>query len=213
MEHDKVRLLTREFKGLWIPAAIIERTDLTAVEKLLWADIDSFTGQNSTWFKSRETTAQEFGCGERTISRGLNKLQQLGLIRMCNNDGRRRDYVSTLTGQYDHSASPNPTRQTRQNDHIENKGEEQVRKQFSMPYREEVVEYFESKGSTAHEAEKYLDYYTANGWKQGRGKPIQDWQAAARNWMRNTKEWKSEKRGFDAEGFTPDGIGSFIANG
>jgi len=213
MSDQEVRLLIREFKGLWIPASIIERTELTAVEKMLWADIDSFTGKEATWFKSRDTVAREFGVSDRTISRGLNKLVDLGLVRMTSNDGRTRHYVSSLPGQSVQSDAPKPTGQTRQDVPIENNRENKKRKQFSMPHREEVVEYFESNGSTVTEAEKYLDYYTANGWKQGRGKPIRDWKAAARNWMRNEKQWRNEKRGFDPNGFTPDGIGSFIANG
>lgn len=34
-------------------------------------------------------------------------------------------------------------------------------------------------------AEQFVDYYTANGWTQGRGKPIKDWKAAVRTWERN----------------------------
>jgi len=36
------------------------------------------------------------------------------------------------------------------------------------------------------DAEQFLDFYTANGWVQGKqGKPIKDWQAAVRNWEKN----------------------------
>lgn len=28
----------------------------------------------------------------------------------------------------------------------------------------------------------FVDFYTANGWVQGKGKPIRDWQATVRNW-------------------------------
>lgn len=32
------------------------------------------------------------------------------------------------------------------------------------------------------DAERFVAFYSANGWKQGRGKPIVDWRAAARLW-------------------------------
>lgn len=35
------------------------------------------------------------------------------------------------------------------------------------------------------DAVAFVDFYTANGWVQGRGKPIRDWQASVRTWQRN----------------------------
>lgn len=40
-----------------------------------------------------------------------------------------------------------------------------------------------------------MDFYTANGWKQGKGKPIVDWRAALRTWERRKKpEQQNDKR-------------------
>jgi len=36
-------------------------------------------------------------------------------------------------------------------------------------------------------AEEFLDFYTANGWTQGKGKPIKNWQACIRTWKHNSK--------------------------
>lgn len=38
------------------------------------------------------------------------------------------------------------------------------------------------------EADKFINHYQANGWKQGKGKPIVDWQASCRNWITNERE-------------------------
>jgi hypothetical protein len=68
---------------------------------------------------------------------------------------------------------------------------------FNVPEKDEIRSYFKTligdstkPGSWPEdkcnlEADSLLDHYTANGWSQGRGKPIKDWKAACRNWIRN----------------------------
>lgn len=76
------------------------------------------------------------------------------------------------------------------NNKSENKGPSATR--FSPPKVEEVRAYFREKGlpsaSAQTEAEKFIDRYTANGWLVGKAR-MKDWKAAARNWLRNRKEW------------------------
>jgi len=45
--------------------------------------------------------------------------------------------------------------------------------------------YFKEQNSSEIEAEKFYNYFQSNGWKVGGKTPMQDWQAAARNWMLN----------------------------
>ena len=47
------------------------------------------------------------------------------------------------------------------------------------------------------DAEKFVDFYTVNGWVQGKSKPIKDWKAAVRTWERNTKSEQQQKPGFN----------------
>lgn len=70
-------------------------------------------------------------------------------------------------------------------------------KKFIPPNADEVEKYFLSTFGNAkkpgywpadkcrNEAAALLDHYTANGWVQNRGKPIRDWQASCRTWIRN----------------------------
>ena len=40
------------------------------------------------------------------------------------------------------------------------------------------------------QAPRFVNYYEANGWKVGRN-PMQDWQAAANNWLLNARQYQS----------------------
>lgn len=59
-------------------------------------------------------------------------------------------------------------------------------KRFVPPELNEVMAYmFErtnNQNQSANEAQRFFDYYTANGWKVGRNKMV-DWKATARNWL------------------------------
>lgn len=69
------------------------------------------------------------------------------------------------------------------------------RPRFVPPGEPDVLEYFRQQGSTAGEASSFYDYYTANGWTQGKGKGIKDWQAAARNWIRRAGQYQKSQQG------------------
>lgn len=59
-------------------------------------------------------------------------------------------------------------------------------RRFKPPTVEEVREYCTERNNRV-DPERFVDFYTANGWVQGKGKPIKDWKAAVRNWERNEK--------------------------
>ena len=54
---------------------------------------------------------------------------------------------------------------------------------FRPPTVEEVREYCQSRGNRIS-AERFVDHYSANGWKVGKN-PMKDWKAAVRNWEKN----------------------------
>ena len=57
------------------------------------------------------------------------------------------------------------------------------RTQFVPPTLEEVRAYCTDRGNSV-DANAFVDYYTANGWRVGRNK-MKDWKASVRYWERN----------------------------
>ena len=63
---------------------------------------------------------------------------------------------------------------------------------FVPPTIEEVKAYCVER-KNAVDAERFFDFYSANGWVQGRGKPIRDWKAAVRTWERTSGQASPEQ--------------------
>jgi len=212
----------RQFKGIWIPRIILENEKLEPIDKILWADIDSFNWEDNTFFKSNALIASDYGVSERTISRSIKRLQIAKLI-VIKTDGRKRticpcsiDNVSSLPRQYGDPASPICLHN---NNNISKQSIKTTYSKKKPTSFEEVERYFaEIMPSTlnselAKESLSFYDYYTANGWVQGKGKPLVDWRAAARNWLRNTKQWKKSNHGFKGDNFSIEAANEFITQG
>ena len=63
------------------------------------------------------------------------------------------------------------------------KKEKKTASRFHAPTLEEIQAYCDERNNGI-DAERFFDYYTANGWVQGKGKPIKDWKATVRTWER-----------------------------
>lgn len=68
---------------------------------------------------------------------------------------------------------------------VEEEPQQQSEKQkrFVPPTLEEVTAYCTERNNGINPQE-FLDHYTANGWRQGRGtgRPVKDWRACVRTW-------------------------------
>ena len=53
----------------------------------------------------------------------------------------------------------------------------------------EVEKFCRTQGLQLVDAQRFVDYYEANGWKVGRN-PMRSWQAAARNWQRRELQYQ-----------------------
>lgn len=62
---------------------------------------------------------------------------------------------------------------------------------FKKPHISEIKMYFEEKDAPSEEAEKFFNHYESNGWLVGGKSKMKNWQAAARNWLLNSKKFNS----------------------
>lgn len=88
--------MTRDFKGIWIPKEIWLAKDINYFEKILWAEIDSLSGEDNC-FASNEYFSEFFDCRVETISRAISKLKELGYVSEVGFDGRKRYLKSNLS--------------------------------------------------------------------------------------------------------------------
>ena len=65
---------------------------------------------------------------------------------------------------------------------------------FHPPSVEEVRAYCESKGYRIS-PERFMDYYTANGWRLGKSE-MKDWKAVVRNWERKEAKQTENVSGY-----------------
>ena len=78
-----------------------------------------------------------------------------------------------------------------------NKADKPTHTRFAPPTIGQVTEYCTSKGYSV-DPERFVDYYTSNGWMVGKNK-MKDWKAAVRNWERT--EPKKAESSFDVDDF------------
>lgn len=65
----------------------------------------------------------------------------------------------------------------------DNSSKEPKRKRFVAPTLDEVRAYCQERQNGV-DAERFIDYYTSNGWQVGKNK-MKDWKACVRTWERN----------------------------
>lgn len=111
-ECDELVAMTREFKGVWIPAEVWLDDRLSLTEKALLAEIDSFSGNGKSFYKSNDTIVEEYKVSRSTISRAVKHLSELGYINVVS-DGRSR-HITSRTGRV-----VKMTSQGGQNEHAE----------------------------------------------------------------------------------------------
>lgn len=90
----------RVFRGIWIPAEIWLKKDLTLLEKNLWAEIDSLDRQDGC-YATNEYFAEFFGVSLRSVTRAVGRLIENGYVRAAGWRNRLRVLRSNVKAQFE----------------------------------------------------------------------------------------------------------------
>lgn len=66
---------------------------------------------------------------------------------------------------------------------LDGEGKPSARPRFIKPTLEEVQAYCDERNNNV-DAQRFIDYYSSNGWRVGKN-PMKDWKAAVRTWENN----------------------------
>ena len=80
------------FTGSLVPNAIMRRKDLTSTQKLLWARLSQYSGNNGQVYPALETLARELGISKSQVRRDLRIMEDKGLIKRELRIGRSSKY-------------------------------------------------------------------------------------------------------------------------
>ena len=140
---------------------------------------------------------------KRTANRTVIVLENYALYNDLGSEkGQQKDSKRTEKGQ---SADTNNNENKLFNNN--NNKNARAREGFVAPTLEEVQAYCAERNNSV-DAQRFVDYYTANGWMVGRNK-MKNWQAAVRTWERqgtaeNVRHPTRTQRGFCETPVTDD---------
>ena len=174
-----------------------KQTPLTANELALYFTLCEYDNELGwmDWFTLPNTTLQGLsGLGSRQIlHRARGELARKGYIKYREGVGRQAGRYLIVKFDTQQGTQVDTQQDTQQGTQVRplnklnqtklNSKEKDSKKKFTPPTVEEVRAYcLERKNSV--DAEKFVNYYSSNGWMVGRNR-MKDWKASVRTWEKN----------------------------
>ena len=132
-----------------------------------------------------------------STQRSRDRLEKAGLIKWESRGGRQSANYWIIEPQSEPQSEPRHEPQSElQHEHIHKTiktNRERGAKKFIKPSPEEIQNYLDEKNITSFTAEKFYNFYEANGWMIGKNK-MKNWKACCNNWnLRDEKENKKDE--------------------
>ena len=80
----------RDFKGVWITKTIWLDERLSALDKVIFAEIDRLSSTGKGCYASNKYIASFCQCSESKVSKAISKLIEFGYLYVQKFDGRQR---------------------------------------------------------------------------------------------------------------------------
>jgi hypothetical protein len=109
------------------------------------------------------------------------------IITICKYDTYQDEETQTNTQLTNNQQTTNNQLTTNKNDNNKNK--------FVVPTFQDINNYCLERGTTV-DANKFIDYYTSNGWMVGKNK-MKDWKACVRRWEKSSLELTKQQKSND----------------
>ena len=174
-----IYLLTNaQYKETYFKGIKIERGQVVVGRKKLAEKLDLSEQQVRTFLKRLEINQQ-------ITIKPTNKYSLITIVKYSeyqdSDDDDNQQQHTILTNE-----QPTNNQQiTTIQEYKEYKKEKNKYIVFKKPTLEEVQSYCLERNNNV-DAQRFIDYYTANGWKVGRN-PMKDWKATVRTWERKDK--------------------------
>ena len=143
-------------------------------DEILLTEVPSLIGKESASAERVRKHREQ----KKTEEKKLEALHCNTLVTKCNTEIEIRDRVKDIDNKEKNS--------------IKKESAGAHNKKFVKPTVEEVRTYCQER-KNAVDANRFVDYYEANGWKVGRNS-MKDWKAAVRTWERTESSKLHESR-------------------
>lgn len=170
--------MERDFKGVWIPKEIWLDDRLTALEKVILAEIDSLdTDEYGGCIAGNDYLAEFCQCSANKVALAVSKLKEIGYIELVSFDGRIRKLKSRLSKNQNQTLKKSKAEIEKEklNNKEDKIKEKKDNKRFVPPTLDEI-ELFCKERNNGVDAKKVFDYYNTANWKDGRGNQVKNWK-------------------------------------
>lgn len=178
-----------------IPESIYRDERLSPRAVLLYGLVQAFSKGRGFCWASNAALAERLNVSKSCLSHLVSKLSSCGLVRLQTDPETGVRHICPIAknneGIADFSYTPckkqqDPSLNSATIEYKESIREKEntpaKRKRFQPPSVSEVADYCRERGNTIN-AEQFVDFYEARGWKLGR-QTMRDWKAAVRTWER-----------------------------